>query len=139
MSKTLGPVVRKARIEGRMTLRALAKQVRVSASYIALIENDERRPSMSLINRLNAALGIDSKTLLVLAYPEARQVINNYESPETRSGTWKNFASNHALHRRHCINRGELRILKQIAAFGKVTRPGHFIFILNSIRQASEE
>jgi len=42
-----------------------------------------------------------------------------------------------ALLRRHTITKGELKILKQIAMLETVAHPGHFIFILNAIRQAS--
>jgi hypothetical protein len=43
------------------------------------------------------------------------------------------------LLRRHAITKGELKILKRVAALERVAHPGHFIFILNAIRQAATQ
>ena len=54
-------------------------------------------------------------------------------------GAWPRFVSNQALLRRHAISKGELKILKQVAMLEQVAHPGHFIFILNAIRQAAAQ
>ena len=41
--------------------------------------------------------------------------------------------------RHHAITKGELKILKQVAMLQQVAHPGHFIFILNAIRQAAAQ
>ena len=73
--RTLGSVVKEARDEYRMTQRDLAAAVGVKASHVEYIENARRRPSIALINRLSATLGLDAKEVLVLAHPEAKQII----------------------------------------------------------------
>src|SRR5208283_5811294 len=135
--RTLGSVVKAAHDEARMTQRDLAKEVGIKASHVAYIENGHRRPSISLINRLSETLGLDAKELLVLAHPEAKQIIDGAR-PSTKRGdeAWPRFISNQALLRRHAITKGELKILKQVAMLETVAHPGHFIFILNAIRQA---
>ena len=138
--RTLGPVVKEARDEARMTQRDLAAANGVKASQIAYIESGRRRPSISLINRLSETLGLDAKELLVLAHPEAKQIVDSAR-PSTKRGdaAWPLFVSNQALLKRHAITKGELKILKQVAMIEEVAHPGHFIFILNAIRQAATQ
>ena len=140
IKRTLGSVVKEARDGARMTQRELAAAIGVKASHIAYIENGRRKPSISLINRLGETLGLNTKELLVLAHPEARQIIDGAR-PSVRgdNGAWQQFVSNSALLRRHAITRGELKILKQVAMLEHVAHPGHFIFILNAIRQAAAQ
>jgi len=121
-----------------MTQRELAAAIGVKASHIAYIEAGRRRPSISLINRLGKTLGLDAKDLLVLAHPEAKEIIDSAR-PAGKKGNdaWQQFVSNQALLRRHDITKGELKILRQVATLKQVGRPGDFIFILNAIRQAA--
>ena len=140
IKRTLGSVVKEARDGARMTQRDLAAAIGVKASHIAYIENGHRKPSISLINRLGETLGLDAKELLVLAHPEAKQIVDG-DRPSGKKGdeAWPRFVSNQALLRRHAITQGELKILKQVATLEQVAHPGHFIFILNAIRQAAAE
>jgi transcriptional regulator with XRE-family HTH domain len=136
--RTLGAVVKQARDEARMTQRDLAAAIGVKASHIAYIENGHRNPSISLIKRLSATLGLDAKELLVLAHPEVEQIVESPRPPTKKGdGAWQRFVSNKALLRRHAITPGELRVLKQVSMLEPVAHHGHFIFILNAIRQAA--
>lgn len=136
--RTLGPVVKEAREGARMTQRDLAAAIGVKASHIAYIENGHRRPSILLINRISATLGLDARELLVLAHPEAKQIVEgDRPSAKKSDGAWPRFVSNKALLRRHAVTQGELKVLKQIAMLEDVAHPGHFVFILNAIRQAA--
>ena len=104
------------------------------------IENGRRNPSISLINRLGETLGLDTKELLVLAHPEAKQIVDGVRSSAKRGdGACQRFVSKQALLRRHAITQGELKILKQVAMLEHVAHPGHFVFILNAIRQAAAQ
>jgi len=138
--RTLGSVVKEARDGARMTQRDLAAAIGVKASHVAYIENGHRKPSISLINRLAETLGLSAKELLVLAHPEAKQIVDG-DRPSGRRGdnAWQRFASNKALIRGHAITQGELKMLKNVAMLSHIAHPGHFIFILNAIRQAAAE
>ena len=46
---------------------------------------------------------------------------------------------NQSLLSHHAITKGELKIPNQVAMLETVARPGHFIFILNAIRQAAAQ
>ncbi len=136
--RTLGAVVKEARDRARMTQRELAAATGIKASHIAYLENGRRKPSISLINRLAKTLGLDTKELLVLAHPEAKQIIyGGRPSAKRGDGAWQRFISNQALRKSHAITRGELKVLKQVAMLGRIAHPGHFLFILNAIRQAA--
>ena len=136
--RTLGSVVREARDQARMTQRDLAAAVGVKASHIAYIENGHRSPSISLINRLAETLGLSARELLVLAHPEARQIVDADRPSASRGDSaWQRFASNKALIKGHSVTPNELRMLKQVAMLSHVAHPGHFIFILNAIRQSA--
>lgn len=138
--RTLGSVVKEARDGARMTQRDLAAAVAVKASHIAYIENSRRKPSISLINRLAEALGVSAKELLVLAHPEAEQIVAGERSADKRADSaWRRFTGNQALIRRNRVSPAELKMLKQVSKLSHVAHPGHFIFILNAIRQAATE
>jgi len=138
--RTLGSVVKEARDGARMTQRDLAAAIGVKASHIAYIENGRRRPSISLINRLADTLGLSALELLVLAHPEAKQIVDAERTSGKRGDdAWKQFASNKALLRRHSVTPGEIKMLKNVAMLSHVAHPGHFIFILNAIRQAAAQ
>lgn len=136
--KTLGKVVKEARDALRLTQRELAASVDVKASHIAYIENNHRRPSLSLLRRLVEALGLDRREVLFLAHPDAKYLIGDSAIPgKAKAGdAWKQFAANHAMLRRHNVSPAELRVLKQVSLLEDVSNPRHFLFILNSIRQA---
>ncbi len=137
--RTLGSVVKEARDSARMTQRELAAAVGVKASHIAYIENSRRRPSIPLINRLADTLGLSPRELLVLAHPEAQNMVEGYFRTTTKhDDAWQRFISNKALLRRHTITRPELEVLKRVSMLNPVARPEHFVFILNTIRLAAE-
>ena len=48
-------------------------------------------------------------------------------------------SGNKALIRRNGVSPGELKMLKQVSMLSHVAHPGHFIFILNAIRQAATD
>jgi hypothetical protein len=52
-------------------------------------------------------------------------------------GAWQRFVSNKALLSRHAVTAREFKVLKQVSMLEQVAHPGHFIFILNAIRQAA--
>lgn len=68
---TFGERVRELRLAKNLTLRALAKKVRVTFTYLSKIENQKLSfgefPSDDLIVRLARTLGADPDELLLLA------------------------------------------------------------------------
>jgi transcriptional regulator with XRE-family HTH domain len=118
----------------------LARLAGVKASHIAYIENNRRRPSLSLLRRLADALQLNRRELLLLAHPETKYLLGRDDSgsagPRPRYDAWRGFASNHALLRRHRVTPKELRVLKQMTQLMRVPHPKYILFILNSIRQA---
>lgn len=137
--KLLGDVVRDARWDHGITQRELAKLVGVKGSHIAYIEGNRRKPSLALLRKIADALGLNRRELLFLAHPEARLLVGDADNHSQRGPTdsWRVFAANRALHRRHKITPGELKLLRQVSLLEHVNYPSHFIFILNSIRQAA--
>jgi XRE family transcriptional regulator, fatty acid utilization regulator len=85
IKKTLGSVVKEARDGARMSQRELGTALGVKASHIAYIENGHRNPSISLINRISETLGLDAKELLVLAHPEAKQIVDGIQPSGKKS------------------------------------------------------
>jgi transcriptional regulator with XRE-family HTH domain len=142
MSKRgLGSVVKGARQKLGMTQRDLAARIGVEASHIAYIENGQRRPSLTLVRRLADTLMLDRRELFFLAHPEAKDLVGSIggSAPAKRpaADAWRLFASNRRVLKRHRVTRAELRLLKQVSLLDHVSSPGHFLFILNSIRQAA--
>jgi transcriptional regulator with XRE-family HTH domain len=137
--KTLGTVVKEGRDALRLTQRGLAEIVGVKASHIAYIENGHRNPSLSLLRRLADALGLNRKELLFLSHPDAKYLMDEDDgSTRKRDDSWLAFTQNRAALRRHNVTRAELKVLKQVSLLEHVSHPRHFLFILNSIRQAGD-
>lgn len=65
--KSLGDVLREARIAKDLGLRELARQLDKSPSYISDIENDRRVPSEEVLAQLAKILGLDFEKLMALA------------------------------------------------------------------------
>jgi len=137
--RTLGAVIKEGRDALRLTQRGLAEMVGVKASHIAYIENGHRNPSLALLRRLADGLGLNRKELLFLSHPDAKYLMDEESgSGRKREDAWEQFTSNRAALRRHNVTRAELKILKQVALLEHVSHPRHFLFILNSIRQAGD-
>jgi transcriptional regulator with XRE-family HTH domain len=64
---TLGSVIRDARLNRQITLRAFAKQIGVSPALETQIEKDRTVPSGEVIQRIAAALELDEDALCGLA------------------------------------------------------------------------
>jgi len=137
--KTLGAVIKEGRDALRLTQRGLAEMVGVKASHIAYIENGHRNPSLALLRRLADGLGLNRKELLFLSHPDAKYLMDEDEgSVRKRDDAWQQFTSNRAALRRHNVTRAEIKVLKQVSLLEHVSHPRHFLFILNSIRQAGD-
>ena len=135
--KTLGHVVRKNREQLRISQRELAEQVGVKASHIAYIEGNQRKPSLRLLLRMADALELDRWQLFMLSHPDAADLVHGVQPAKPKRGdAWRRFAADRALHRRHKIEPRELKLLRQISMVQDVSCAKHFLFILNSIRQA---
>jgi transcriptional regulator with XRE-family HTH domain len=137
--KKLGELVRRTRDQLRLSQRQLASRVGVKASHIAYIESGQRTPSLTLIRRIADALGLNRREVLFLAHPEAKVLVGDLgtRGPSKSADSWRRFSTNRVLLRSNRVTRAELKILRQVSMAANVTRPGHFLFILNSIRQAS--
>lgn len=66
-NKTLGEVIRNARMALDMTLRELARRLAVTPSYVSDIENDRRVPSEDVLGRIATELGLDPGDLVARA------------------------------------------------------------------------
>jgi len=59
----IGRTIRRLRAERRLTQQALAVRLGISASYLNLIEHDQRTVTASLLIKLGETLGVDLATL----------------------------------------------------------------------------
>jgi transcriptional regulator with XRE-family HTH domain len=134
MKQTLGRTLKEARKALGLTQRQLSSQLRVKPSYVVYLENDQRRPSLPLLNRLARTLKLEQEKLFLLAHPEARPLLFSARRP--RDHAWRTFVENKALLVRYNVQPRELRVLARINRLGQVIDPRDFLFILNSIRQA---
>jgi transcriptional regulator with XRE-family HTH domain len=66
-SRSLGEVIRAARVAARLSLRALARRLAITPSYQSDIENDRRVPAEDVLRATAAALKIDFDDLMARA------------------------------------------------------------------------
>jgi transcriptional regulator with XRE-family HTH domain len=65
--RTLGEVLREARVAGDLSLRDLAKKLSITPSYISDIENDRRVPSEEVLGELAKFFDLSFDNLMALA------------------------------------------------------------------------
>jgi transcriptional regulator with XRE-family HTH domain len=135
---TFGSSIKSQRFALGLTQRELASELGVKASYISYLEKDQRRPSITVLNRLGEVLGLERSELLMLAYPETREMVDGGRAHgnQKRSTAWKEFSENRTLLRKYRLTREELSTLKRINAMGEVGTSRDFLFVLMAIRQA---
>lgn len=66
-NKTLGDVIREARVGKGFSLRDLAKKLDKSPSYLSDIENDRRIPSEGVLRDIGTLLDLEFDRLMALA------------------------------------------------------------------------
>jgi transcriptional regulator with XRE-family HTH domain len=66
-SKTLGEVLRDARVKADLSLRDLARKLSITPSYISDIENDRRVPSEDVLRQFAEFFGLSFDHLMALA------------------------------------------------------------------------
>ncbi|MGI8856507.1 MAG: helix-turn-helix domain-containing protein [Thermomicrobiales bacterium] len=72
LQETMGAVVRRARQERSLTLKALAEQAGLSVVYLGEIERGKKYPSAPVLERLAAALDLALSDMLELVADELR-------------------------------------------------------------------
>ncbi|MEU6468255.1 cupin domain-containing protein [Streptomyces massasporeus] len=87
----VGARIRQARLERGTSLRALAREVGVSASLVSQIETGKSQPSVSTLYAITTALGISVESLFD-ARETARETV-----PESASKAVRDTAVPHAL------------------------------------------
>lgn len=132
----LGKTVKSRREGLGLTQRSLAQKLGVEPSHVAFIESGRRKPSLKLIARLADLLGLDRQNLLILAHPEARELIPEPKPQERRKGSpaWQRFIENQDLLARYNVTDRELRALENLSFLGNVGSTKEFLTILTLIR-----
>jgi len=140
--ETFGKVLKQARQALGLSQQSLAQKLGVRASHIGYLEQGRRRPSLSLLNALADALGLEKERLFVLSHPEAQNLISSFANKRTdekKRDTWQQLLEDKALLARNQVTPNELKVLSHITLLGSVFEPRDYLFILNCIRQAVKE
>jgi transcriptional regulator with XRE-family HTH domain len=137
---TLGQLIRHRRKELALTQRELAKKLGVEASHVAYLEGGKRNPSLSLMARLEVALGVSRQQIFVLSHPEAASVVNASDRPqrEPRAYDWRKLVTDRAFVKRHRITPRELRAFKELSLLGYILSRHQLLAILTMIREPQD-
>ena len=129
-------MVRNYREASGLTQRALAQQLGVEASHVAFMESGRRKPSLKLVGRLADTLGLDRQNLLILAHPEAKELVAEAkpEKKQQTSPSWQRFIKNRELLNRYNVTDRELRTLEHLSLLGTLVSAKEFLAILTLIR-----
>jgi transcriptional regulator with XRE-family HTH domain len=106
------------------------------ASHVAFIESERRKPSLKLVARIADILGVDRQKLLLLAHPEAKELLAEptREKPHKSSPSWRRFVANQELLRRYNVTDRELAALESLNLLETVNSAKEFLAILTLIR-----
>src|SRR5271163_521535 len=124
MKRTIGQVIEAARKSLGLTQLELASSAGVKEVYIAHLERGHRHPSLQLLGRLGNILELDTEALF-LAYPDARQLIQN-RSPSS-TDAWRQFVRNKARLAHHRVQPNELQVLMQVSQLGHAVSATDFL------------
>lgn len=61
---SLGKVLRLLKIARGLSSRELAEKMNVSSTFISEVESDSKKPSLEMLSKYSAALGVRSSTIL---------------------------------------------------------------------------
>ncbi len=61
---SLGDTINRARVDKRLGLRALARELEIAPSYLSDIENDRRVPSEAVLHKVSQLLDLDFDMLM---------------------------------------------------------------------------
>lgn len=131
---TLGAFLKARRSALSLTQRSLAQKLGVKASHIALLENGKRRPSLGLVVRLAAALGVDGRELLELAHPEVRALVSPIPKRTKLSRSWQRLFNDTSLLARYHVTRQELEVLEHLGMLGGKLTAKRLLAILLLVR-----
>jgi transcriptional regulator with XRE-family HTH domain len=106
----------------------------VRASHIALLENGRRRPSLGLVARLAATLGVDGRELLQMAYPEIRSMMSPIKQRTKLSRSWQRLFTDTALLARYQVTPQEVEVLGQLGMLGGKLTAKRLLAILLLVR-----
>jgi len=137
----LGKLLKRRRGGLALSQRALAEQLGVKPSHIAYLESGKRKPSLALMGRLEAALGVSRQQIFLLAHPEAEAVVNpgiQAAAPKDPRDAWHRFAADRPFLTRHGVTRRELRAFKELSLLGYVLSRHQFLAILMMIREPED-
>ena len=102
-----------------LTQQSLARQLGVKASHVALLESGRRRPSLRLMARLAAALEVDGRILLHLAYPEVATLVSSTSKRRMKlSASWQRIFKDNAFLARYHVTGRELEVLQHLGVLG---------------------
>jgi transcriptional regulator with XRE-family HTH domain len=138
----LGRLIKQKRKELQLTQRALAKKLGVEASHVAYLEGGKRKPSLTLMARLEDALGVSRQQIFLLSHPEAAGVVNPVDripSREESADGWRELVTDRAFVKRHQITHRELRAFKELSLLGYVLSRHQLLAILTMIREPRED
>jgi transcriptional regulator with XRE-family HTH domain len=127
-------VIRQRRRQLNITQEQIARRMGVSAPYIGHLETGKRHPSEKIVIKLADILGFDRGELFLMANPRAKALLS--APPDETISAWEQFYRDPHIRQLHHITDQEMEFLSRVALMGNVRSPRHFIFILNSIRQA---
>jgi XRE family transcriptional regulator, regulator of sulfur utilization len=82
LAKAFGSVIRKLRLDQQISQEQLALDAEVDRSYLGRLERGEKQPSLDIVFRLAAALGVRASVLV-------EEVTGAYSSPKSKSHSKK--------------------------------------------------
>ncbi len=138
----LGRLMKQKRKELALTQRTLAKKLGVEASHVAYLENGKRKPSLTLMARLEDALGVSRQQIFLLSHPEAAAIVNPRDgmAPRERpADAWRQLITDRAFVKRHSVTRRELRAFKELSLLGYVLSRHQLLAILTLIREPPDD
>jgi transcriptional regulator with XRE-family HTH domain len=136
-----GKYLKERREAWGFTQRSLGQKVGVEGAHIAFLESGRRRPSLKLLSRLADALEVDRQEILLLARPEAKELVSPpaRNLPKKTSAVWDHFIRNRSLLGRYRVTSRELQVLEHVSLLGKVSSVKHLLAILMLIRDLTED
>lgn len=133
-----GENIRRRRRELDWTQDDLARKIKVSTPYIGHLEGGIRHPSAKTLERLADVLGLNRRQLFFEANPRTQAYLDPPQADPSESA-WELLQRDDNLRRQNDITPEEMELLSRVQLAGEVKSVRDFIYILNTVRQATRK
>jgi transcriptional regulator with XRE-family HTH domain len=140
-SLEFGRTIKQRRLELGLTQAQVARYLGVAQAHVTYLENNSRRPSDDVFQKLCTCLSLSPKHLYLLANPEIKAIFPDWSTPKRPNlpPLLRDLKANAELRRKHAISEADITMLSSVQARGEIRRIEDYVLLLTTLRRLFKE